>query len=178
MKNLLLVVLVLVAVTGCGKKESMTTAGQGSSKNNLMAAGFEYLKKGDVRKAVRVFDLAIQQDPRNIENYMILGQVYMRLGNPASAVDTFGAAARVDPENGEAYYMMAVGRMMQGQKELALQAAQKSADIYMKKRDEVKFKQAVLLLQNINKEIHGHETASMDNVKKPSEGETAPSMEK
>ena len=144
--------VLIVALMGCSRSEQSQSASgiSAGSKKNYTAAAMKFLKEGDVKRAVQSFDLAIRQDPKNIENYMMLGEVYLKLNNPTSAEDTFGAATRVDPTDGEAYYFLAYSRALQKKTDLAVEAAQKSVAIFMQKQDKEKFQRAATLLKSLS----------------------------
>jgi len=156
MKKSLILVLSLVLLIGCGQKEAKETPQGQSQANKYITVGMKYLQEGDIRRAIQSFDQAIKDDPSNPENYIVLGQVYMRLKNFQGAVDSLTAATKIDPRNGEAFYLLATSRILRASKEdnvKAIEAAQKSVEIFMKDRDEKKFKRSLALLQSITDKI-------------------------
>lgn len=153
MKKNVILLLSMVFVLGCGDHKESETAFQGvTEKKDYTAQGMQYLGQSDINNAIRSFDAAIKQDPRNSKNYVVLGEVYMRLGNYTSAVDSFGAATKVDPNNADAFYLLAVSRNLQGYKDEAVKAAQRSIELYMQNKDEEKFKRSVLLMKSLTAE--------------------------
>jgi len=164
MRKRMLVLLLAIFVMGCGSQttekpsEEKTTVAKKPS--NYVEKGMNYLKQQDITKAIRSFDLAIKEDPNNSVNYIILGEVYLRLKDYVRAADTFRASTKVDPDNGEAYYLLAAAnavmqRQSEGEKaeffrKEAVDAAQKSVEIYMKHKDAERFKKAVVLLRSLS----------------------------
>lgn len=149
MKKFLVLFIALVFVVGCGKREKKTQFQGVTETEDFIAQGMQYLSESDIPNAIRSFDEAIKRDPMNPDNYLILGQVYLRLKQHSRAVDSFTAALRVDPFNGEAYYLLATSQAFRGNFELAIEAAQKSIEIFVKYRDEEKFKRSVALLRSL-----------------------------
>ena len=91
---------------------------------------------------------------------MILGEVYLRLKEYTRAVDTFGAATKVAPDDGEAFYFLALSKGLKSKIEKtpqasqnsmkeAVMAAQRSVEIFVKNRDDDKFKRSVTLLRSL-----------------------------
>lgn len=159
MKNALLVLVVMAIFAGCGEAKKMDGAKAVSSEekmsspstgaNPLIASGLTSLQKGDVKAAVKSFDDAIRENPKDVQGYLILGQTYMHLKDYNRAVDTFIVATRVDPENGQAHYLLATNLGLAGNYTLARAQAQKSLEIFRKNRDGSNFKRAVALLQGL-----------------------------
>lgn len=151
MKNLMMMLVLAVFLTGCGgKKESGSETASVAGKKDYVAEGMMYLKEKDIERAIRSFDLAIKQDPKNPNNFLFLGQVYLRLKQNDKAADTFDAATKVDPNNGQAFFYLAVSRALQQRKADAIAAAQRSADIFLQTRNEAMFKQSVALVKGLS----------------------------
>ena len=151
MKKILTVIVLTLMVAGCGggKKESSSDVTMTDVKKDYISEGMQYLKNKDLDRAIRSFDLAIKQDPRNANNYLFLGQIYLRLKQNDQAADTFDAATKVDPNNGQAHFFLAVSRALQQRKEEAILAAQRSADLFMQARNEEMFKQSIALVKGL-----------------------------
>ncbi len=154
MKKGLILTLGVLFIVGCGNNQQQSETGfQGvAEKKDYLAQGMQYLQDSDIKNAIRSFDQAIKQDPKNPKNYLVLGEVYMRLKNYDSAVDALTGASRVDPDNGDTFYLIAVARSFQGRNEEAIVAAQRSIEIYVKKKDEENFKRSVMLLERLKKQ--------------------------
>lgn len=159
--KLLLVVLLAIGFVGCdNKKKEVKFEGVKQQSTDHVSQAMQYLSAQDIPSAIRSFDSAIRNDPSNIGNYMTLGQVYLRLNNPTSAVDTFSAATRVAPDNGEVFYMLAMSLGMQGEKyELAVKAAQRSAELFKTSKNEEKFKESIILLKGLVEQAKKAENA-------------------
>ena len=156
MKNITFYILtILISATmiaGCSRKDDTAKNAKNSKSTQFIAQGMDYLRQSDVRNAIRSFDMAIKTDPKNVENYLVLGQVYLQLKNFQGAVDVLTAATRIDPNSGEAYYLLATSRGLRGKDEDKIEsvaAAKKSVEIFLKERDEERFKKAVVLLQGL-----------------------------
>ena len=132
MKRNAALLLALVFVLGCGsqKAEEKQRFEGVTEKKDFVAIGKDFLSKQDVPNAIKSFDQAIKQDPRNIDNYIVLGEVYLRLKAYPQAVDTLKAGLRIDPNSGMTYYLMATALAFAGEMEEAVISAKKSAAIY------------------------------------------------
>lgn len=166
MRNLYIVLAMMVMLAGCGEaKKAETTkvnvptknkgmvmqamAGSTSSPNSMLASGMDSLRQGDVRQAIKSFDEAIRENPKNVEGYMILGQTYMYMKEYNRAIDTLTVATRVAPDNGQAHYLLATNFGLAGNYQMARVQAQRSAEIFRKNQDENNFKRSVALLQGL-----------------------------
>ena len=177
MKKILIPIFVAVLVAGCGgsdqAKNTTDKEFQGvRAEQDYVAKGMEYLAESDIPSAIHSFDMAIKQDPTDVENYIVLGQVYLRLQQYGRAGDTFQAATRVEPTNGELYYLVAMARGLEGEKDIAIESAQKSVELFMAQKDEERFKQSVALLKGLTDSQNAPEQEA-DAV-----SETASSMQK
>lgn len=152
--NKLIIILLAVFIVGCGSGENQNKTAQNpmtsspTSEAELQKA-FDYLEKGDIARAISKFDQIIKKSPGNTDNYLILGQVYLRLNTPLKAIDTLTAATKIDPNNGEAYYLLAIANGLAQRKESAIDAAQKSSEIYLANREEDKLKRSLALLKSL-----------------------------
>ncbi len=155
MKKYIAVFALTVLAAGCGGRPSGNQAAgtqkQGSSgSQTFLQEGFSYLKENDYQKAIKSFDQAIKKEPKNIDNYMTLGQVYLRLKNYPSAVDTLSAAVQVSPQSGEAYYLLATSKALKGDVSSAIIDAQKSAQLFIQRKDQEKLKKTLVLLKGLS----------------------------
>ncbi len=163
MKKALMIFVLVAIFAGCGEakkndgakavtgavKKSQTVAAVPAANNSLIAAGLDHLKQGDVKSAIKSFDEAIRDNPRDVQGYLILGQTYMHLKDYNRAIDTFIVATRVDPENGQAHYLLATNLGLAGNYTMARVQAEKSAEIFRKEQDGANFKRSVALLQGL-----------------------------
>jgi len=153
MKKYIALILVTLFIIGCGSrgdkaKRKVKFRGVTESQNYI-EVGMDFLAQKDIPSAIRNFDQAIKADPGNVDNYLVLGQVYLRLENYDRAIDTFSAALRAEPFNGEAHYMLATSKAFRGDIDGAIDAAQQSVEIFIKYRQEDKFKRSVALLRSL-----------------------------
>jgi Tfp pilus assembly protein PilF len=125
-----------------------TPAAAGSS-NLKIATGMDYLRQGDIRQAIKSFDEAIKENPKDVQGYMILGQTYMHMKEYNRAIDTLTVATQVAPDNGQAHYLLATNFGLAGNYSMARVQAQRSAEIFRKNQDENNFKRSVALLQGL-----------------------------
>jgi len=148
MKRLVILLLAVVVLSGCGKKSDEEFKGV-VAKSNYSEQGMQYLKQADIPKAIQSFNKAIQSDPSNPDNYLILGQVYLRLNNNPGAAEVYKAAVKVDPGNGESHYMLGVSQALMGQREEAVKAVKRSIEIFNQEGDKTKLKNALVLLRSL-----------------------------
>lgn len=158
MKKGLLVFAVIMVFAGCTeakKTDGVKAVSQqektavSSVENPLIATGLASLQKGDIKAAIKSFDDAIRENPKDVQGYLILGQTYMHLKDYNRAVDTFLVATRVDPQNGQAHYLLATNLGLAGNYTLARAQAEKSVEIFRKNKDGNNFKRAIALLQGL-----------------------------
>ncbi|VAW19567.1 hypothetical protein MNBD_BACTEROID05-483 [hydrothermal vent metagenome] len=152
MKKSILLVALLVFVVGCESKKEVAQE-TSSVKKNYIAQGFALLDQKNIKGAIASFDLAIKQDPRNVDNYITLGQVYLKLNNASRAIDSFTAATKVSPTNGEAHQLLATALGLRNENESdrkgAIAAAQRSAEIFMNRKDQLNFKKSLSLVKSL-----------------------------
>lgn len=163
MRKIIVLILALVLVVGCGKPKTpadkikdpakaSSVVGKGKPVGYYLAEGIRSLKASKLGDAIRNFDEAIKNDPLNPQGYMILGRVYMSMRNYDKAIDTFTAATRIAPENGEVYYMLSTALSLAGKKEAAIVRATQSVEMFRRVKDEDSFIKAMALLQGLSAE--------------------------
>ena len=151
MNKNMVILLAVVLMIGCGRADRADRKFRGvTEKRDYVSEAMEHLKNSDVVEAIKSFDLAIRQEPNNVDNYLILGQVYMKLEQADRAADTFLAATRVAPDNGEAYYFLALSEAVNGKKDEAVAAAKRSAEIFMQAKNDEMFKKSLSLVQDLS----------------------------
>ncbi|MFP4473795.1 MAG: tetratricopeptide repeat protein [Candidatus Omnitrophota bacterium] len=160
MKRIAILALTVCVLAGCGQPEpkqaEKTPAvspdqGREVSDGHIQTA-VGYLQEAQVAEAIAEFDKAIRSDPSNVQAYLLLAQVYMRMNEFDRAVDTYLAAQRVEPDSGEIYYLLAIANGLRGQKDLAVQNAEKSLMIFQKEQNQENFRRALALLQGLAEE--------------------------
>ncbi|MCB9840664.1 MAG: tetratricopeptide repeat protein [Phycisphaeraceae bacterium] len=107
--------LLAVAPGGCGmmRGETPTTGPsrvQSSSERptvtagDLVAAGRVLRTRGDVERALRAFERAIEMNPQYTAAYLAAGDIYREQGDYSSAERSYGQAAQIEPRNFDAQY--------------------------------------------------------------------------
>ena len=151
-------------MVGCGSQETQSGATKEMPKavsNGQVAAlknqhhieqGLEHLRDANIAAAIKSFDEAIKQNPRDPQGYLILGETYLRIKDYNRAIDTFSAVTRVAPQNGEGFYLLAITYGVMGNKDLARQNAQKSIELFQEEKNQAKFVRSVALLNGLSKE--------------------------
>lgn len=169
MKKLMIVLMGLWMLTGCGDNQKTSSENQAPApvaaavaaapasmressqitSAKLLIAGRQDLIKGNIPAAIKSFDTAIKQNPRDPGAYLVLGETYLHVRNYDKAIDTLTAALIVDPKSGSANYLLALAYNFKGDKESAIQHAQKSTQIFQDTKDADNFKKSLLLLQGL-----------------------------
>ena len=153
-KHVGLMMSCLIFAVGCGgqKPQAKQQEFKGTEvSRDYIAQGMKFLGEADIQRAIHSFDQAIEADPKNADNYLVLGQVYLRLKQYGRAADTFLGATRVAPNNGEAYYLLATSLALNdpGNRQPAIEAAQKGVEVFMQQKDEERFKRTLVLLRSL-----------------------------
>ena len=152
----------LMLLIGCGSNTNQTSSQASPASASVPEAamlknqshineGMQELHDSNVTAAIKSFDEAIKQNPKNPQGYLVLGQTYLRLKDYDRAIDTFSAAVRVAPRNGEAYYLLAVSYGLAGNGDMARENAQKSVTIFQNEKNQEKFVRSVALLKGLSK---------------------------
>ena len=151
MRKFVMMLAITLLLTGCGQNQAKTTEQKSSQSApvNHIAQGMDYLQSQDVPRAIQSFDLAIKEDPTNVDNYLVLGQVYLKLKLYDRAIDTFAASIKVDPNSGEAHYLLATSKALDGRVDGAIEAAQRSVEIFVVRKDQENLKRSVALLKGL-----------------------------
>ena len=171
MKKLIVMIVLVLFIVGCEKKNDETKfRGVMYGKKDYAAQGMEYLKKSDIQNAIKSFNEAIKQDPRNLENYFTLGQIYMHLNAYPRAAEVFAVAASVDPSSGEAFYLLAVNLALSGNRPAAVKAIEQSIAIFSKNKNEEKLKQSLAFLRSLT---NSEAAPNMDKSGKVLENDSA-----
>ncbi len=155
MKRLVIVLMMIVFVAGCGPKENAKSA-KTDEKRDFVALGMMYLQKKDIKRAVMSFDQAIKMDPKNHANYVTLGRVYLNLKNVDRAIDTFQAAVKVDPMQAETNLLLATSYLTRGNEgdaALAEEFTKRSALLYKKSNDKDGFVRSMAVLKQLQGDI-------------------------
>ncbi len=146
MKKLLAVIVLLsVAVVGCGKKEPAVPP-ELKAARKMLIEGTVYLKQGEVVKAVGAYASAIKTAPNYFEAYYMLTETFLNLKQYPQAAAIMTTAVRQFPNNGLAYYLLSVAQQGSGQTLPAIMAARRSVELFAAVKDEQGTKRAAMLL--------------------------------
>lgn len=163
--RLVIMLGVAVLIAGCGSKPegqassnaaptaqaaSQMAADKFIPEQKFLALGIQDLRRGKPVEAIRSFDAAIKQNPRDPNAYLVLGETYMHLKNYDRAIDTLSAATRIAPEKGEFYYFLALNYELKGDKDQAKVNAQKSFELFRLHQDEENLKKSLALLRELS----------------------------
>lgn len=83
---------------GHAKKASQANP-QSSRPNREL--GRLFMKKGDLKKARKFFEKAIEQNKLDVSSYHYLGQIYFRLGKTSMAIENYSRAMAISPRHSD-----------------------------------------------------------------------------
>jgi tetratricopeptide (TPR) repeat protein len=177
MKRLVGVLFIAAALIGCGgPKQAKQAAVQ---KRDFVAEGFELLKQGQVVPAIKSFDEAIREDPRNPDKYLTLAEVYFNLKYYVGAMDTVNAALKLDPTSAKAYYLYAVSAYLTNDPQnrtTAEEAIKRAMTLYLANKDRENFEKSRQLYLAISGQAAQQAVtdAAAGTVPAPAEGTAQP----
>jgi len=93
----------------------------------LLRDGEAWLREGNFEAARRLFERAVEVDPRVPEAYNGVGVTFRMRDDLAAALGWYKRALAVDPDFGDAYYNMACVYALEGRKDMALRYLQIAA---------------------------------------------------
>ena len=100
-----------------------------NKKIELFNAGKNFYAEGEYKKAVKVFEQMLRDDPETTEAYLWLGRAYLKLGDNEftsdseileKAIDKFRDALRHNPDLAEAHFYLGITHLAQNSKSAAL----------------------------------------------------------
>lgn len=121
-----------------------------NNKQKLLKMGMEYLNQSKIPEAIYSFNQAVLLDPSDASSSFVLAQTYMHLKKYENALSVLDNVITMQPDNGQAYYLKGITSGLAGNKQQAIEAAQKSIAIFQEKKDENNFKRAIALLQGLS----------------------------
>ena len=152
MRKAVVLLLVLFSMVGCQKKETVSQAAPtplADSAGDYLQDGRAKLLKGDVLRAVRIFQEAVERNPKDSRAYFVLGETFMRLHQYDKAIESFSTVTQLEDTNGHAYLLLGGCYDLEGDHEKAVDSVKKSVEIFRQKRDAVNFKAAAAVLQRL-----------------------------
>lgn len=152
----------MLVFAGCAKKAEEKAEGNVQARQ-LLVEGTEYLKQGEVVKAVQNFATAIKTSPDYFEAYYILGETFVHLKQYPQAQAVLTAATNRFPDNPVAYYLLAVAYEGSGEMMPAIVAARKSVDLFQAGKDKEGVKRATVLLGTLVQMAKQQAEANMVN---------------
>jgi len=99
---MILALLIGGCATGGGSGGEQGESEENQAANANMQLGVQYLRRGELQKALSKLKKARAQAPDNANTQMMLGVVYSRLDKPALARDGFERAVELTPDNSQA----------------------------------------------------------------------------
>jgi len=146
MKNLVFLLLAVCLIAGCGRSKAKQE-GEMAQKTAYFERGLEELKSGKVADAMKDFENAIRNNPRDSRPYLVLGRIYIAARDYQNAVYSLEFAKKIFPDNGEVRMLLAESYDRSGKREEAIKNVQESLNIYQQKRDEENFVKALVALR-------------------------------
>ncbi len=161
MSKIICVFITIIFLVGCGSRKSEETTEksqnprmtvmQAEKSKKLIQEGVQHLSKNELAMALKSFNDAILLNPNDPEGYIILGQTFLKMKSYENAVNTFSAGTKIAPNSGPLYYLLAVSYGMNGRREEAVTAAQKSAGLFQQDNDIDNFKRSAILVEGIRR---------------------------
>lgn len=109
--NLLLMLVLLMSISACGKSGSSQSEPQGLTWQEQYDLGVRYLSEGNYQQAIIAFTAAIEIDPKQAPVYVGRGNAYVQSGeteeNLAAAQADYETAIELDKTLVEAYLGLA-----------------------------------------------------------------------
>ena len=177
MRKIMTLVLMGVLLYGCSANDKTKTQGNTEADNvaaaktamkeKLLKAGLTYINEAKIPEALKALNQAVMLDPNDASTSFVLAQTYMHLKKYDNALGVLDNVVRLAPDNGEAYYLKSIASNLSGNKQQAMEAAQKSVAIFQEKRDEQNFKRAIVLLRELSSP-NNPEGLSSDSIEKGS----------
>ena len=156
MRKIFCLVCIGIFMSGCGSRDA---APKKEEARDYIKEGTEFLAKGELQEAIKIFREAVTRNPNDTKAYFVLAQTYLHLKDYNNALDNFKTVTTLEPDNGEAYLLLGGCYDLLGKKDEAIQNVKKSVMIFEKKRDEASFKRSVAILRR----LMGVNTMSVNN---------------
>jgi len=125
---MILALLIGGCATGGGSGGEQGESEENQAANANMQLGVQYLRRGELQKALSKLKKARAQAPDNANTQMMLGVVYSRLDKPALARDGFERAVELTPDNSQALNNYGKFLCQRGEFDRAGELFQRAAD--------------------------------------------------
>ena len=100
-----------------------------NQNRQTLKAGLEAINQGNIQKAIRIFQQAIQENPRNQYAYYYLNKSYQEIGNFAKALKACQNALKINPNFAQVYNDLGSIAHQQGNLADATNAYRKSIEL-------------------------------------------------
>ncbi|MBC7967625.1 MAG: tetratricopeptide repeat protein, partial [Fuerstia sp.] len=117
----LLIVIALVAVTGCGDQKQQA--------DGLVRAAIEQSKADRHADALQLLGRAVALDPGLAEAFYLRGACFTKLHQTPQAVEEFSAATRLKPEWDEAWCALGIAQLTAGETEQGIESLSKALNL-------------------------------------------------
>ena len=152
--RLLIVLLVsIVCVTGCQKKQQAVDSGIPQERQEmakkLIVKSLADLQNKDLKSAVSTLEASIKLNPTSSDAYLLLGQILLKVQEYKRAAEFLDDAAKIFPNNGTIFYMLAIANRMDGKKLPAVLAARRAVELFQEAQDKDNMLKSAVLLQDL-----------------------------
>lgn len=151
-RRILVLMLAIPFFAGCGSNKKEAKFQGVERKNNYVVEAKKFLKEKNVVDAVQILNVGIRHNSANPDNYIFLGQIYLSMRDYPRSVNVMQNAIKFCPENGRLYYLLALGARLGGNKQLAVEAAKKSAEVSMKEKNAERLKMSLAMVRSLLEE--------------------------
>ncbi len=174
LKLLSVILLSVVAITGCQPKEAAQETSANSdvatqrkeAARQLIAQSITMLSQKDYPGAVKSLDAAIKFDPTNQESYFILGQLLLKSGENERAAEFLDNTVKNFPDNATFFYMLGIANQLSGKKLPAVLAIRRSFELFKAAGDQENAQKSAVLLQQIINTAEEPASKDVANIKK------------
>jgi len=112
-----------------GQDEALKQRLTDSTGGAFQRRGEEFLKKGDVSRAIIEFEQAVKTDPYNPNLYKLLGALYFRLNRFGDSLNAYTNAQKYAPADAEIFYAQGLVHLRTQNREEALNLLKKAVEL-------------------------------------------------
>ena len=132
MKNKIFFLFLIISLIGFGKEVV-----------ELINEGVVYLKMGDYKKAIEIFEDTKRTASQNPDIYYYLGEAYFRIGDTQKAVSNLQKAIDINPQKQSYHYTLALVYLSQNKNKEAMESLDRvlkisSLSLYGKEAERLK----------------------------------------